>query len=248
MKSNLSRRNVVKGTAWAIPVVAASTALPSVAASQSCNYVSPAWQGNGFIASGLTARREVIGKTIITHGDAYASNSDGDLISTRNLSEISDRYSWVPNLIVIAQNGDDTSGSYLHVDFPQAAHCVQFFLHDIDSQGAGKRDHYRDSVTVTANGSPIMASPLHPENLRVTGNGSDRVTIESPFEHGVLDSKYEWDMKRSTKGTALVTIKGPINGFSILYQNADTLSDDKYNYQQIAMSPVRWSTTPCDCN
>lgn len=33
MKGNISRRGLVKGTAWAVPVVLASTAVPALAAS-----------------------------------------------------------------------------------------------------------------------------------------------------------------------------------------------------------------------
>ncbi|MGK2310420.1 twin-arginine translocation signal domain-containing protein [Cutibacterium sp. V970] len=246
MNNNLSRRNVVKGAAWAVPAVTASTALPSVAASQGCVYTEPHW-GKHFVNSELVARREARGGAQITTGGLYASNLDGDIISPGRLAKVKSNYPWVSELIAIAQNGDGTAGSLLHVDFSGPASCVQFLLHDIDSQGSGKKDHYRDSVTVTTDGAPITASPLEPEFLSVTGNGSNRVKVESPFEHGTIDKTHEWNMNRDTKGTVLIKIKGPINRFSILYLNEDTLEDTEHNYQQIALSTIRWSKDPCGC-
>ncbi|MDU6250368.1 MAG: hypothetical protein E6621_00350, partial [Cutibacterium avidum] len=102
-------------------------------------------------------------------------------------------------------------------------------------------------VTVTADGAPITASPLEPDFLRVTGNGSNRVKVESPFEHEGTDKTHEWNMNRDTKGTVLIKIKGPINRFSILYLNEDTLEYTDHNYQQIALSTIRWSKDPCGC-
>ena len=186
MNNNLSRRNVVKGAAWAVPAVTASTALPSVAASQDCVYTGSHWE-KSFVTPELVARREARPGAKITTGGLYASNLDGDIISPGRLAKVKSDYPWVSELIAIAQNGDGTAGSLLYVDFPRPASCVQFLLHDIDSQGSGKNDHYRDSVTVTADGAPITASPLEPEYLRVTGNGSNRVKVESPFEHTRLD-------------------------------------------------------------
>ena len=55
------------------------------------------------------------------------------------------------------------------------------------------------------------------------------------------------DMDSDTKGTVLITIKGPINRFSILYLNEDTLEGKIHNYQQIALSTIRWSKDPCGC-
>ena len=246
MNNNLSRRNVVKGAAWAVPAVTASTALPSVAASQDCVYTGSQWE-KSFVTPELVARREARPGAKITTGVLYASNLDGDIISPGRLAKVKSDYPWVSELIAIAQNGDGTAGSLLYVDFPRPASCVQFLLHDIDSQGSGKNDHYRDSVTVTADGAPITASPLEPEYLRVTGNGSNRVKVESPFEHTRLDKSHEWDMDRDTKGTVLIKIKGPINRFSILYLNEDTLEGKIHNYQQIALSTIRWSKDPCGC-
>ena len=54
-------------------------------------------------------------------------------------------------------------------------------------------------------------------------------------------------MDRDTKGTGLIKIKGPINRFSILYLNEDTLEGKIHNYQQIALSTIRWSKDPCGC-
>ena len=246
MNNNLSRRNVVKGAAWAVPAVTASTALPSVAASQDCVYTEAHWE-ESFVTSGLVAQREARPGAEITTGGIYASNLDGDIIDPRKLVKVKSDYPWVSEMIAIAQNGDGTAGTLLHVNFPGPVSCVQFLLHDIDSQGSGKRDHYRDSVTVTADGAPITASPLEPDFLRVTGNGSNRVKVESPFEHEETDETYEWNMKRDTKGTVLIKIKGPINRFSILYLNEDTLEYTDHNYQQIALSTIRWSKDPCGC-
>ena len=246
MNNNLSRRNVVKGAAWAVPAVTASTALPSVAASQDCVYTGSHWE-KSFVTPELVARREARAGAKITTGGLYASNLDGDIISPGKLAKVKSDYPWVSELIVIAQNGDGTAGSLLNVDFPRPASCVQFLLHDIDSQGSGKDDHYRDSVTVTADGAPITASPLEPEYLRVTGSGSNRVKVESPFEHTRFDKSHEWDMDRDTKGTVLIKIKGPISLFSILYLNEDTLEGKIHNYQQIALSTIRWSKDPCGC-
>ncbi|MCO6664426.1 twin-arginine translocation signal domain-containing protein [Cutibacterium avidum] len=246
MNNNLSRRNVVKGAAWAVPAVTASTALPSVAASQDCVYTGSHWE-KSFVTPELVARREARAGAKITTGGLYASNLDGDIISPGKLAKVKSDYPWVSELIVIAQNGDGTAGSLLNVDFPRPASCVQFLLHDIDSQGSGKDDHYRDSVTVTADGAPITASPLEPEYLRVTGSGSNRVKVESPFEHTRFDKSHEWDMDRDTKGTVLIKIKGPISRFSILYLNEDTLDGKVHNYQQIALSTIRWSKDPCGC-
>ena len=246
MNNNLSRRNVVKGAAWAVPAVTASTALPSVAASQDCVYTEAHWE-ESFVTSGLVARREARPGAKITTGGLYASNLDGDIIDPRKLVKVKSDYPWVSEMIAIAQNGDGTAGTLLHVNFPGPVSCVQFLLHDIDSQGSGKRDHYRDSVTVTADGAPITASPLEPDFLRVTGNGSNRVKVESPFEHEETDKTHEWNMNRDTKGTVLIKIKGPINRFSILYLNEDTLEYTDHNYQQIALSTIRWSKDPCGC-
>ncbi len=238
---------MVKGVAWAVPAVTASTALPSVAASQDCVYTGEHWK-KGFVTPELVARREVRPGAKITTSGIYASNLDGDIISPRNLAKVKSNYPWVSELVAIAQNGDGTAGSLLHVDFPGPASCVQFLLHDIDSQGSGTKDHYRDSVTVTADGAPITASPLEPEFLRVTDNGSNRVKVESPFKHGEgIDRTHEWNMNRHTKGTVLITIKGPINRFSILFLNEDTLEYTEHNYQQIALSTIRWSKDPCGC-
>ena len=238
---------MVKGVAWAVPAVTASTALPSVAASQDCVYTGEHWK-KGFVTPELVARREVRPGAKITTSSIYASNLDGDIISPRNLAKVKSNYPWVSELVAIAQNGDGTAGSLLHVDFPGPASCVQFLLHDIDSQGSGTKDHYRDSVTVTADGAPITASPLEPEFLRVTDNGSNRVKVESPFKHGEgIDRTHEWNMNRHTKGTVLITIKGPINRFSILFLNEDTLEYTEHNYQQIALSTIRWSKDPCGC-
>ena len=246
MNNNLSRRNVVKGAAWAVPAVTASTALPSVAASQDCVYTEAHWE-ESFVTSGLVAQREARPGAEITTGGIYASNLDGDIIDPRKLVKVKSDYPWVSEMIAIAQNGDGTAGTLLHVNFPGPVSCVQFLLHDIDSQGSGKRDHYRVSVTVTADGAPITASPLEPDFLRVTGNGSNRVKVESPFEHEETDKTHEWNMNRDTKGTVLIKIKGPINRFSILYLNEDTLEYTDHNYQQIALSTIRWSKDPCGC-
>ena len=214
MNNNLSRRNVVKGAAWAVPAVTASTALPSVAASQDCVYTGAHWE-KSFVTPELVARREARPGAKITTGGAYASNLDGDIIDPRGLVKVKSDYPWVSELIAIAQNGDGTAGSLLHVDFPD--------------------------------GAPITASPLEPGYLHVTGNGSNRVKVESPFEHKRLDKSHEWNMDHDTKGTVLIKIKGPINRFSILYLNEDTLEGKIHNYQQIALSTIRWSKDPCGC-
>ena len=246
MNNNLSRRNVVKGAAWAVPAVTASTALPSVAASQDCVYTGAHWE-KSFVTPELVARREARPGAKITTAGLNASNLDGDIIDPGRLVKVNSDYPWVSERIAIAQNGDGTAGSLLHVNFPDPASCVQFLLHDIDSQGSGERDHYRDSVTVTTDGAPITASPLEPGYLRVTGDGSNRVKVESPFEHKLFDKSHEWNMDHDTKGTVLIKIKGPINRFSILYLNEDTLEGKIHNYQQIALSTIRWSKDPCGC-
>ncbi|MDU5514317.1 MAG: twin-arginine translocation signal domain-containing protein [Cutibacterium avidum] len=246
MNNDLSRRNVVKGAAWAVPAVTASTALPSVAASQDCVYTGAHWE-KSFVTPELVARREARPGAKITTSGINASNLDGDIISPRRLAKVNSGYPWVSELIAIAHNGDGTAGSLLHVNFPGPVSCVQFLLHDIDSQGSGEKDHYRDSVTVTTDGAPITASPLEPGYLRVTGDGSNRVKVESPFEHKLFDKSHEWSMNHDTKGTVLIKIKGPINRFSILYLNEDTLEGKIHNYQQIALSTIRWSKDPCGC-
>ena len=60
MSTNISRRKVVAGAAWAAPVVAASAAVPAFASSTVCDWVSTAAysaNGNASGAKGTTSFR-----------------------------------------------------------------------------------------------------------------------------------------------------------------------------------------------
>ncbi|WP_297746512.1 hypothetical protein [uncultured Tessaracoccus sp.] len=241
------RRTVVQGMAWSVPAVVAANHLPAFAAS-ACIDHAESWGGH-FTASHLQSTRIPLPGTKITNDSIYAGNLDGDVIRTDRLPEVYRQYPWVNSFAVISQSGDATDGSILKLTFPQPAYCVEFLLHDIDSQRSGPRDLYQDSVTVTADGGAVNAVAFNAQHIRIKNNNSSSVTVESPHELSSLSSQYEWDMYKSTNGTAAISIVGPINGLSIQYRNVSPYLNrgSRHNYQQMAVSNIKYSINRCDC-
>ncbi|WP_297741523.1 hypothetical protein [uncultured Tessaracoccus sp.] len=245
---SVRRRTVVQGMAWSVPAVVAASQLPAFAAS-ACIDEAESWGGN-FSAKHVQATRVPLPGTQITKDSFYAGSLDGEILNAGKYPAIFRQYPWVKNLAVVAQNGDTSQGTLLKIKFPQPAYCVEFLLHDIDSKHSGPRDRHQDSVTVTAKNGVVNATVFNQEHLRVLNNGSSSVTVESPHVINSLFSKqYDWDMYTETKGTAAISIVGPITELCMHFKDVTPGLDtgSRHNYQQIAVSNIKYSINKCDC-
>ncbi|WP_297746509.1 hypothetical protein [uncultured Tessaracoccus sp.] len=246
-EKSVRRRTVVQGMAWSVPAVVAANQLPAFAAS-ACIDEAESW-GGYFSAAHVQATRVPLPGTQITTDSIYAGSLDGEILNAGKFPAIFRQYPWVKNLAVVAQHGNTSQGTLLNVKFPKPAYCVEFLLHDIDSKFSGRRDRHQDSVTVTAKNGVVNATVFNQEHLRVLNNGSSSVTVESPHVIDTLGSKYDWDMYTETKGSAAISIVGPITELSMHFKDItpglDTSS--RHNYQQIAVSNIKYSINKCDC-
>ncbi len=247
-EKSVRRRTVVQGMAWSVPAVVAASQLPAFAAS-ACIDEAESWGGN-FSAKHVQATRVPLPGTQITTGGIYAGSLDGEVLNADKFPAIFRQYPWVKNLAVVAQNGNTSQGTLLNVKFPKPAYCVEFLLHDIDSKYSTGDDRHQDSVTVTAKNSVINATAFDSTNLRVLNNGSSSVTVESPHElTRYRANKFDWDMYSSTKGSAAISIVGPITELCMHFKDVTPGLDtgSRHNYQQIAVSNIKYSINKCDC-
>ena len=179
----VSRRTLVKGAAWAVPVIAFAAPVPAMAASP----CTPSTNFDG-LTPGNTVQTSIVfynslnQPTGVTASIAYASNGQGGDSTpggTGTVAATSTNPSW--NYIEIEMLSELNAGDSvtLTLTLSQAVTGLSFTIHDIDKVRNGQNQvAWEDFVEIggTFSGSPVAYISALGNN--VTGAG----TAASPFQ------------------------------------------------------------------
>ncbi|MFW0170380.1 hypothetical protein [Rothia sp. P4278] len=234
--TNLNRRSLARGAAWAAPVVLASSAVPAYASS--CNTIDQTFKTLHWLSAS--------GGTTATGEEGLSANQ----VSSQNARLRRDNMTLVD---MSASGLSEGQWLYLHqaqystragatqtisITLPEEAHCVSFYVQDVDTQSdrnTGRR--YRDQVTVPG----FTASAVNPAYIQIEGSTA-RASHDAALEGKA--NEYEWGWE-STNGAVLYQANGPVSSIELTFQNVcGSLKSDVNNTQHIGVSAIRYSTTP----
>jgi hypothetical protein len=214
-----TRRTVVRGAAWSVPVIAAATTAPAFAAS--CDSTVPTTMN-------LTSRTGGDGTTV-----GFASAPSNMQLGGWNLR--SDDTSQMPAGWIEFENaprasgGDSNPSIYqdITVTFSRAVRKLTFDLRDIDTSGSGTQNNrtynYWDAIAIHGTTAPYgatlgaaltglgtIASPWRQENFANTPPGSNQAASNAMtvwFDGPVTTFKFRyWSLRgrNSYSGTQAV--------------------------------------------
>jgi len=241
----VSRRTLVKGAAWAVPVIAFAAPAPAMAASP----CTPSTNFDGLtpgntVQTGIVFYNSLNQPTGVTASIAYASNGQGGDSTpggTGTVAATSTNPSW--NYIEIEMLSELNAGDSvtLTLTLSQAVTGLSFTIHDIDKVRNGQNQvAWEDFVEIggTFSGSPVAYMSALGNN--VTGAG----TAASPFQPIAWgDNPIDSGLNRVT-----VTFNAPVNQFIIKYRAGQNgysgnqhigLGNISYNICQPATAPSK---------
>lgn len=197
-----SRRSLVRGAAWSVPVIAATTAAPAFAASP-CPAVTLAWAslGNGTTFSsttvgGVVVTLAVTGQTGAANNRTVSTTATGG--QTSNLRFYSTSADGSSQTATISFTRDGKAVSVLNLGFS--------FL-DIDSGG----NSWNDNVSVGTGGfAYVIANTTY-----VRGAG----TVASPFRATGNDTSSN-TQGSSTNGNVAVSWSSAVSSVSFTYSQS----------------------------
>jgi len=240
----VSRRTLVKGAAWAVPVIAFAAPAPAMAASP----CTPSTNFDGLtpgntVQTGIVFYNSLNQPTGVTASIAYASAGQGGDPTpggTGTVAATSTNPSW--NYIEIEMLSELTAGDWvtLTLSLSQAVSGLRFTIHDIDKVRSQGEVAWEDFVEIsgTFSGNPVAYVPALGSN--VTGAG----TAASPFQ------PIAWGDNPIDSGLNRVTVgfNAPVNQFIIKYRAGQDgyssnqhigLGNISYNICQPASAPSK---------
>lgn len=248
--NEVTRRNVAKGAAWSIPAVTMGLPSAAIAASGTCAYSTAVWNTSTSMTStggSTTATASPGGVTITTstvrNGStnlrtAYAAGEGNFNTASVSVSERAGS-GW----LVLSQDRNNAAGQTVTVTFSQPVYCVSFYVNDIDTQFYGSTSKYRDNVTV-----PGFTAVAGPGGTSVLASGSTATSATTATSTGT-SADYNW--QTDARGLAMFTnaATSGLTSFTLTYTNtnAGTGTNAGNNKQEVYISPLRFSTTPCNC-
>lgn len=170
-----SRRTLVRGAAWSVPVVAVAATAPAYAASSCAG--QPAYSMN--LASRVGSDGTTLGITSVTNGVA---------VGPYNLSTSDPAYplsGWL-ELENVPRATTATNPSYYQdvtLLFSRAVSLLSFVVSDLDSYNASSQSYW-DRVAVIKTASAFTTAPVLSGNTAVTGAGS----LTDPMRQTVFTS------------------------------------------------------------
>lgn len=238
-----SRRTVVKGAAWAAPVIAASTTIPAYAASHPCALETATWNmsSNGTsttlnTASGTATAVSTFNGTVSNRGRGF--NLYTQTAQAGNVYMVGSQ--WIALDQASAKGGTQT----LTVTFPVPVYCVSFYIADIDTQYVSGSSRYRDQVQIPD--ATITAVPEAAGNVIINGN----TAVTAYTATSATRDTYSLGNLGSARGTVQVSLPGGSNSFTIVYSNPNPGTGNGVNNsaQQVYISPIQYSTEACLCS
>ncbi|MEV7619127.1 hypothetical protein AB0N59_03210 [Microbacterium sp. NPDC089321] len=198
-----TRRTVVKGVAWSLPIISAAVTAPLATASGPCssrsyrlNWTSGAWSGGGTSGSGEAVASD--GSTITVSAVAVPVGTAA--IDPNNLSP------FYPQLNMLASYN---SGMDVTFTFSQPITGLQFTLGDFD--GNTSAVNYWDAVQVSGAAYSFTYTASQPFGMQGDGTSSAPFRSQSP---GTVAGP-----NIATQGVTF-TFGGPLTSFTIHYRNA----------------------------
>lgn len=212
-----TRRTVVKGAAWAVPVVVAATAAP--AAAQSACTPSTVFNSLpvGQCVTNLTFAPSTVTGTLTYASWGQPSSKPGD---TCRVAQVSGPNGW--RYVELEMVSSLNKGDYveLTISLSQPVDDLSFVLHDIDKVRGG----WDDTVQVMTPGYTYVLG----SNIQGTG------TSDQPFR------AREWGDTPITsgQGTVRLTWAGPVSTVTIRYLAGITGSSTN---QHIGLGDIRFN-------
>lgn len=238
--ATISRRTLAKGAAWSVPVVAAAATAPAYAASRPCTYTTLNWNTRVSATSATTTVPGVTATATLrggTRADTGYSNMFPETLTIGSFPEYSGS-KWLR----LATGGANSQGETITVSgFSAPIYCVSFYIQDIDTQYSSASNRYRDAVSVT--GFTASTSSQYVAASGSTATSSTTATSTS--------SSGSWSYTSSTNGLAKFTYTSStgLSSITINYTNpvAGSNSGVNDNNMQVWVSPIKYSTNPCNC-
>ena len=234
----VSRRRLVKGTAWAVPVIMATASAPAIAASRPCSYKTATWNTK---TSNTSTSGSFMTATAAPNGTTRIRPANLDLLTASNGGDYSGQ-KWVS----VEQAGNNSSGQTISVQFTKPVYCVSFYVTDIDTQFASASNKYRDQVTVPN----FTATTVDASRPYVTASGG-QAKATNTADSSDRDT-WEWNSATSQNGLVKFTDTSgsPVSSFTLTFNNISpgTGTGVNDNVQQIYISPLQYSDVPCACN
>ncbi len=213
-----TRRTLLSGAAWAVPVVATAVGAPAFAASP-CPTQTLAWNqatgthftsGSSWVVAGVTI-------TLTYTGSAGTGNAN---VSTNTFGGIT------PNLRFALGAGDNPTET-IRFAFSVPVYNVKFTILDIDWSQTGSNVAYDDEVVINTAGY----TQTHGSNVQ--GTGSSATPFMAP--DGLNGTP---TANTSTAGNADLTWAGPVSATEFTYsQNNSTVSGNP----QIGVSAITFT-------
>lgn len=239
MSSNLSRRNLAKGAAWATPVVLATTAVPAYSASCTTveqTYKTLSWtSATGRDAGGTATGQEGLFAQFISANSFTRVRSEN-----MTLARFGNGLNRGPWIMLNQANYSSSGGASqtVRITLPEDAYCVSFYISDIDSQYDRNVGAYRDSVFVSGG---FIASAVDPSMVTVSGASAyasrDAYTDRKTTEYELPVTSQQGAVKFSYSSSV------PLRTFDITYSNTGGRFVRNVNgTQQVYISAVTYST------
>lgn len=177
----VSRRTLVKGAAWAVPVIAFAAPVPAFAASRCVPSTSL-----DSLAEGTSPTQIAFfpaANPPVTAGLAYSKSSNPvDTGATGQVATTSTMPPWNYLELEMERNNNDrplTAGDWvqLTITMSEPVTGLSFIIHDIDSTSSG----WRDYINVRTPGYSVNLG--NPTNLQGTGSEADPIR---PIQNGDL--------------------------------------------------------------
>lgn len=195
-----TRRTLVRGSAWSVPVVAAAAAAPAYAASQLCQPVTFDWSSQ---PTGQVFTSGAVGLTTITMTVTEATNphpANGQVINTTQ-GGVSGA-----QLALVLIPTTSASATTVQLAFSQPVSNLRLQVRDIDRASGNWNDRVTPSpgYTVTAQGSNVRT---------VTGPPTyfDSQAGSTPVDGGVAT------------GNLSLAYAGPLTSISLRYHQGGTV-------------------------
>jgi hypothetical protein len=259
-----SRRAIVRGAAWTVPVVAVAATAPAYAASPCDTIVLDDFSlAGGTVAGASNARTWTRTQTTaVAGGGSSALQLSAASGYTGSMARAGDQSGYshfstttnagatgTPGLQMFqargtANVGSGNTGNHTGVytyTFSRAVTDLEFTISDIDYFTSNNGNQYDDRVAVTSpQGTPSVVS--RGANILSTSTG----TVANPFRTSTAGANQGNIDLDDGAGNVVVRFTGPITSFSITYWNGFVNANADTRIQVTLLSNMSLSYKPCN--
>jgi len=198
-----SRRNVVRGAAWSVPVVAVATSVPAYAASPCGTQPANSMNLSTKVGSDGTTLTLTSVATGVTLGSFNLSTNDPAFPTA----------GWLELENVPRATSETNPARYQDVtfDFGRSVSLVEFTVSDLDSVNSSSQEYW-DRVAIINSASPFTTAPVVAGNSAVTGAG----TVTDPMRQTTF-SNSATSPNNSTSRQMRVSFTGTTTSFTVRF-------------------------------